>query len=165
MTSARRKATLAVAIVIFLVGFFHAVWSIASIRNSIEEISRQQLLVTRLADLESKVAAIDEARNVLDAVETRIPADMDKLLQSAGLADKVTDSREAISNAGQGWSVLVRELSLNDVVLSDLNGFFAVAQAGRPPWTLTKIVVRSSPFESGRGQVVLTMQSLRGKSQ
>ncbi len=160
-----RRWIIVAAFAIFITGAASAVWGIASMKSKMATISKQQLLLMRLNDLERRAGAIDDARQALEALGSRTPADIDDLIRKAGFTDKVTDSRDGLDNAGKGWSILTREAALSDVVLSDLDAFFAICQDGRPPWTLTKIVVRSSPFESGRGQAVFTLQALRGKSQ
>jgi hypothetical protein len=163
MSSLLRHRAIVVSAVIFLAGVICAGLGLQSLRSKLGTISENHILESRLTIFESQLSEIDDAKAALSGMESRVPADLDDSLSEFGLLEKVTESRDSVQSLGDGWSALSREISLGDVVLGDLDRFVRQAQQLRPPWVLVKVEVRSSPFESGRGQVVLTMQALRGK--
>ena len=153
------------SIAIFAAGVSLSILGGFQLRAKLGVVATQQVLLTQIEALEKRDDAIAAAREKLKEMKSGLPADLDDLLKQEGFQDNVSDSREAVSSLGDGWSVLSREITIRDAVFTDLDRFISTCQSERPPWVATKIVLRSSPFESGRGQAVLTLQALRGQGQ
>ena len=165
MSGFAKKWSILLAGLVMLGGLVSAGQGIAALRSKMARLSTNRLLAIRLALFEDQLREIEEAKAAINQLESRAPADLDSSLRKFGLLEKVTDSWDVIQSLGDGWSALSREISIADVVLTDLDSFILSAQQMQPPWMLVKVQIRSSPFESGRGQVVLTMQALRSKQE
>ena len=151
------------AAVIFAAGAAVAAVGGAQLYGKMGAVAEQQILLTKVRELALSEETIASARIALNTADVGTPANIDSLLTEAGLDQNVSDSREAVIDMGGGWSVLTREITISDVVLTDLDQFLASCQKGRPPWVAVNISLRSSPFESGRAQAVLKMQALRSQ--
>ena len=165
MSGFARKWSILFAGLVLLGGLVSAGQGIAALRSKMAVLSTNRLLERRLALFEDQLREIEEAKAAINHLESRAPADLDTALRKFGILEKVTDSRDVVESLGDGWAALSKEISIADVVLADIDSFILSAQQMQPPWMLVKVQVRSSPFESGRGQAVLTMQALRSKQE
>lgn len=165
MNAFKRYWFLAFGIVIFVAGLISAATGIIALRAKGEELSFAEGLLRRIVILEQEASSVDIAKILLDEMESRTPVDLDVLIQKAGLAGNARDVRDSVDRLNDKWSVITKELTFADVVFSDLENFLADCRQSRPPWVATRISVQSSPFESGRGQVSISLQALRGKTE
>lgn len=163
MSTSQMRWLLLCACLVFGLGFASSIWAVQKLREMKIEVIGQAALMDRLDAIESKTEAIEMAKaKILDVSgAASAPASLEDLMKTHGISDVVSDSREALTGLGDGWFVQTRELSLNDSVLADVDRFSAACSQLRPPWTLMKIDIRSSSIESGRGQVLLTLQQLK----
>ena len=162
--SSRNRLLLGVCAAVFACGIAVSGIGVVQMRKAASRIEDDMALLGRLSILEERLSSVEAAKEALKSLESSVPSDFDAIMRGAGLHEKVTDSRSEVASLGDGWSVLTHEVTFSDIVLTDLEGFVSECSAVRPPWVLTQISLRSSPFESGRARATLTMQALRSKS-
>lgn len=164
MTAFKKYWYLFLSLSIFAAGVLSAAFGIPAIRTKGDRLSLTAALLGRMIAIEERSGAVERAVKVLDSMARKAPEDLEILIKQAGLEDKVGDKRNSVDRIDDRWSVIVSELSFSDVILSDIDRFISDCRKCRPPWVVEKVTVKSSPFESGRGQVSLSMQALRGKA-
>lgn len=83
-----------------------------------------------------------------------------EIIATSAISNRVSDARDIRVKVGDGWSMLQKEIVLNEVNIRDAVEFVRKAETVRPPWWLKKIVIRSSARDAGFGQVILTVETL-----
>ncbi len=165
MRAVTSRWTSAIAVLVFSGGICAAAWGSALLNRRMTDIERAQALLNRLKALEARLDSIEEAKEHLDTLETSSPVDLDLIIKDAGLTETVADSESGVSSLDDGWSVITRQIVLSDVILTELDDFAVMCHQARPPWVLTEVSLKSSPFESGRAKATVTLEALRRKSQ
>lgn len=138
-------------------------WSVRSLARVPGFRRRLRMRQRDLKDL-SKLAASD-ARNgsALRAYEAlalkRAPPLRDVL--AAVLPGGRPEIRElAVTPVFESWTLCRSEVVFEDLALTQLPSVFAALEACRPPWRLVKYDIKATPGKTGRGRVLLALETI-----
>jgi hypothetical protein len=114
----------------------------------------------RLLVLQDELQRDEAARKRYEAIETGQPASLGGPLKEVVSEPEKLDIRDTVREAVPGWVVRQKEITFGDVPLGKAMEFVRTVEAQRPPWRLTKCVIRASSHTEGVAQTVLVLDAL-----
>jgi len=116
-----------------------------------------------LRGMERHASRYRGAYRKFDGLSARRPVAMATLLKKHMGGQPVEDSRSTRQSLVRGWTVRRQEMALGEVSMDKVMALVHDAESGRPPWRLTRCIVRASPGGGGKAKVDLVFEALDGE--
>jgi len=151
----------AAAAAALLTGISMTVHSVSTLNETSGRMRNKVRSLGKMRRMESELASYQAAFDAYEALPDKRPTPLSTTLENTLPPDITREIREAerLGVAG-GWTMRRYEISMNRAPISEVVAFVAAAEAGRPPWRLSKCDVRVDPQSPGSGRVVLKMEAL-----
>lgn len=105
-----------------------------------------------------------EAHTAMQRTFEELPAgnlmDLAEVFSKNGFLPPPDERRQSGADLTRGWTVHREELAFRDAPVAAALRSCEAAESLRPPWRLTRLVVRASPQGKGRGQVLLSFEGI-----
>jgi len=141
-------------------GVWLALHAAGAVDRAGRELARKRSELDELRAVAGELARSAAAKAVFEGEPGRRPAAVAALLDEVLPGVKPEDSRERRREIAGGWLVREHEFAFGEVPLGKVMDFAAKAEAQRPPWKVTKCVIRASPHAPGTGRVALVLEAL-----
>jgi hypothetical protein len=116
-----------------------------------------------LARLRQAGAALKAGAAMQEAFE-ELPGgrlmDLAAVFSKNGFLPPPDERRQSGADLAPGWAVRREELAFRDAPVAAALQSCEAAESLRPPWRLTRLVVRASPQGKGRGQVLMSFEGI-----
>lgn len=123
---------------------------------------RQEMQVLRA--LQTDLARGVEAVKIFAKLPARHPAPIAELMRDAPGGFRAEDIKpDARRDGPPGWSIRRKELVFSDAPIGSVLEFVAKAEAGRPPWCLTKISLHASSRAAGFARIEMILEAADAK--
>lgn len=149
-------AALAAGVVMAVMGVGEFGAERARLRGKLTEIEE-------LRGMEMEIVRHRAARRAFEGLAAKRPAAMGDLVGKHMEGVAVEDSRSSRQDVVDGWTVRRQEMAFAEVSMDKVVALVRDAESGRPPWRLTRCMVRASAGEPGRGKVDLVFEALDGQ--
>ena len=116
-----------------------------------------------LRRMEREIVRHRAAHRAFGGLAAKRPVAMADLLKRHMEGVTVEDSRSTRQNTAPGWTIRRQELAFGEVSMDKVMELVQDAESGRPPWRLTRCIVRAAPGAGGRGKVDLVFEALDGE--
>jgi len=119
--------------------------------------ARDSQVLESLRSMQQDINRYVAARRLFETAGAGRAAELRELLSAALPGTTPEDMREAYRELTEGWVLRRIEMSLKDISLSGVMAFIQEAEQCRPPWQLTRCLIRGGA-EPGTGNVDLTFE-------
>lgn len=162
MTDGKHTRTLwLVAAVLIIAGIALSVISFRQMKSLAQVAASRAADARAVEALRAEMLAGASAVDFFNALPVKQPADLETVV-AANLKDaRASVSAESVSDAGAGWTLVSRTVSVPDISPGDALTMATAAGAQNPPWRLVKFSISATGSTPGRGNVAMTFEALR----
>jgi hypothetical protein len=150
----------AAAVLIFALGTGLTCYTLSAERQSLPKMKAKASYLAGLrliqGELAQGLAAVDAFAKSPDKHVAPLPELMRDTLGDLK-PDEIKDVRK---ETVQGWVVRQKDITFSDAPLDKVMEFVRKAETQRPPWSMSKCVIRSSPRAPGVAKIELSLQAV-----
>jgi hypothetical protein len=151
---------LGAALVVFALGLTVGLRALGEGRVRLDRIRARLAQFDALQARDRALAGYLAAKSQFDALPEAKARDLQPLMQESLPGYQAEDVRDASAEVSPGWVLRRREIAFREAPIAKAEEFVRRAEALRPPWRLSKCVLRASSRAAGFGHVVLVMEAL-----
>ena len=151
------------AAVSLIAGIGLSVDAIGELRSDRARLRTKLAQLDELRRMERQIARYRAAYREFEALQDKRPVPMAGLLKKHVDGRSPEDSRSTRQSSARGWTLRRQEVAFGEVSLDKVMELVHEAESGRPPWRLTRCIVRASSGVAGKGKVDLVFESLDGQ--
>lgn len=155
-----KHALWAAGVVLLVSGLILTAQTTRQLRDVSAGLLRRRIQLAALLRLESRLAPYVAARETFESVDPSSRVSFDDLLGKALPQVPPADIRNLERESVPGWMERETELTFSDIPFESLTRLVQDAENARPPWLLSKCIIRASSETAGRGQAVLRFETL-----
>lgn len=127
------------------------------------KLRRKLAELEELRGMERRIVRYRGAYKAFGGLSVKRPAAMGDLLKRHMAGHAAEDSRSTRQNLVPGWTVRRQEMGLGEVSMDKVMALVHDAESGRPPWRLTRCIVRATSGGAGKARVDLVFEALDGE--
>jgi hypothetical protein len=148
------------AALVFLLGTGLTCYTLNAARESLPKIRSKASYLAGLRTIQAEITQGLAALEVFSKSADKHVVPLPELMRDSLGELKPDEIKDVHKETVQGWMVRQKDITFNEAPLDKVMEFTRKAEAQRPPWSLTKCVIRSSPRAPGVARIELSLQAV-----